>query len=119
LVAELRRREVPVLVDAAHAPGMLDVDVASVGADFWLGNLHKWAFAPRPTALLAVAPEHRTSLRPAVVSWEQPHGFPTAHEFTGTLDYTAWLAAPAGVHLLRTLGAERVRAHNNELAAQG
>jgi isopenicillin-N epimerase len=96
---------------------MLDVDVAAIGADFWLGNLHKWAFAPRPTALLAVAPQHRASMRPLVVSWEQPHGFPRSQEFAGTLDYTAWLAAPAGLHLLRTLGLARVRSHNNELAA--
>jgi len=119
IVAELRRLGVLVLVDAAHAPGMLPVDVAATGADFWLGNLHKWAFAPRPTALLAVAPEHRAVMRPLVVSWQQPRGFPAAQEFAGTLDYTAWLAAPAGTHLLRTLGLERVRSHNAELAVRG
>lgn len=119
LVAELQQRGVLVVVDAAHAPGMLPVDVSGIGADFWLGNLHKWAFAPRPTALLTVAPAHRASMRPLVVSWEQAQGFPRAQEFAGTLDYTAWLAAPAGLHLLRTLGQERVRTHNNELAAQG
>lgn len=119
LVAELQQRDVLVVVDAAHAPGMLAVDVSGIGADFWLGNLHKWAFAPRPTALLTVAPAHRTTMRSLVVSWEQPQGFPRAQEFAGTLDYTAWLAAPAGLHLLRTLGQQRVRTHNNELAAQG
>ena len=41
-------------VDAAHAPGIEDPAVAELGADFWVGNLHKWAFAPRGTALLAV-----------------------------------------------------------------
>ncbi len=119
LVAELRARGVLVLIDAAHAPGMLAVDVDRTGADFWLGNLHKWAFAPRPTALLAVAPEHRSSMRPLVVSWEHHNGFPRAQEFAGTLDYTPWLAAPTGVHLLRSLGLERVRTHNAELVGQG
>jgi isopenicillin-N epimerase len=119
LVAELRERGVLVMVDAAHGPGMLPVDVAATAADFWLGNLHKWAFAPRPTALLAVADEHRADMRPLVVSWEQQHGFPRAQEFGGTLDYTPWLAAPAGVHLLRTLGAERIRAHNADLIDEG
>jgi isopenicillin-N epimerase len=117
LVAELHRRGVLVAIDAAHAPGMLAVDVSADGADFWLGNLHKWAFAPRPTALLAVAPDHRAQMRPLVVSWEQSLGYPTAQEFAGTLDYTPWLAAPAGLHLLRTLDPQRVRSHNNELAA--
>ncbi len=119
VAAALRARDVPVLVDAAHAPGMLDVDVTATGADFWLGNLHKWAFAPRPSALLAVAPEHRAAMRPLVVSWQQPQGFPTAQEWAGTLDYTPWLAAPTGVHVLRTLGPDRARSHNNALAAQG
>jgi isopenicillin-N epimerase len=119
IVAELKSRHVLVAVDAAHAPGMLKVDVDGLAADFWLGNLHKWAFAPRPTALLGVAAEHRSSMRPIVVSWEQQHGFPRAQEFAGTLDYTAWLAAPAGVHLLRTLGSEQVRTHNADLVAKG
>ena len=119
IVAALHERDVAVLVDAAHSPGMLDLDVSATGADFWLGNLHKWAFAPRPTALLSVAPEHRAAMRPLVVSWEQEAGFPAAQEFAGTLDYTAWLAAPAGVHVLRTLGPDRVRAHNGELAQAG
>lgn len=119
LVAALHERDVPVLVDAAHAPGMLDVDVSASGADFWLGNLHKWAFAPRPTALLAVAPEHRAAMRPLVVSWEQAAGFPEAQEWGGTLDYTAWLAAPTGIHVLRTLDPQRTRAYNGELAQAG
>jgi isopenicillin-N epimerase len=119
LVAELRRRGVLVLVDAAHAPGMLAVDVTATGADFWLGNLHKWAFASRPTALLAVAPEHRSSMQSLVVSWEEESGFPAAYDFAGTLDYTPWLASPTGVHVLRTLGVDRVREHNAALAARG
>ena len=89
--------DIPVLVDAAHAPGMLPVDVAAIGADFWVGNLHKWAFAPRGTALLAVAPGWRRRIEPLVVSWEQDAGFPLSVEFQGTLDYTPWLAAPAGL----------------------
>jgi isopenicillin-N epimerase len=53
------------------------------------------------------------------VSWEQAAGFPGAVEFGGTLDYTAWLAAPTGVHLLRTLGPDRLRQHNASLAEYG
>jgi isopenicillin-N epimerase len=114
-----RAHEIPVLVDAAHAPGMLPVDVAAIGADFWVGNLHKWAYAPRGTALLSVAPGWRRRIDPLVASWEQDAGFPLSVEFQGTVDYTPWLAAPAGLFVLRTLGAQAVRQHNAALAAYG
>ncbi|QLQ39806.1 aminotransferase class V-fold PLP-dependent enzyme [Micromonospora robiginosa] len=119
LVAVARERGVPVLVDAAHAPGMLPASVTSVGADFWVGNLHKWAYAPRGTAALVVAEPWRERIQPLVVSWEQGSGFPTRVEWQATLDYTGWLAAPIGLFTLRSLGVDRVRAHNAALAAYG
>jgi isopenicillin-N epimerase len=119
IAAAARQHEIPVLVDAAHVPGMLPVEVATIGADFWVGNLHKWAFAPRGTALLAVAPAWRRRIEPLVVSWEHDQGFPLSVELQGTLDYTPWLAAPTGLFTLRTLGWEAVRAHNAALAAYG
>jgi len=119
IAASAREHDIPVLVDAAHAPGMLPVDVAAIGADFWVGNLHKWAFAPRGTALLAVAPAWRRRIDPLIVSWQQDEGFPSAVEFQGTVDYTAWLSAPAGLFVLRTLGVDTVREHNAALAAYG
>jgi isopenicillin-N epimerase len=119
IAAAAREHDIPVLVDAAHVPGMLPVDVSAIGADFWVGNLHKWGFAPRGTGLLAVAPAWRRRIDPLVVSWEQEQGFPLSVEFQGTLDYTTWMAAPAGLFTLRTLGLEAVRAHNAALAAYG
>ncbi|MEV4478774.1 aminotransferase class V-fold PLP-dependent enzyme [Micromonospora coxensis] len=119
IVGVARERGVPVLVDGAHAPGMLPVDVTAVGADFWVGNLHKWGYAPRGTAVLVVAPPWRERIEPLVVSWEQGAGFPGNVEWQGTLDYTSWLSAPAGLFTLRSLGLDRVRAHNAELAAYG
>lgn len=119
LVAVAREQGVPVLVDAAHAPGMLPATVTSIGADFWVGNLHKWAYAPRGTAALVVAPQWREKIQPLVVSWEQDSGFPTRVEWQATLDYTGWLAAPVGLFTLRSLGVDRVRAHNAALAAYG
>ena len=119
IAAGLREREIPLLVDGAHAPGMLAVDVSAIGADFWVGNLHKWAFAPRPTAVLVAAPHRRATIDPLVVSFEVHAGFPGSVEFAGTLDYTPWLAAPAGLHLLRTLEPDRVRQHNIELVERG
>jgi isopenicillin-N epimerase len=119
VAAAAREHEIPVLVDAAHVPGMLAVEVSGLGADFWVGNLHKWAFAPRGTALLAVAPAWRRRIEPLVVSWEQEQGFPLSVEYQGTIDYTPWLAAPTGLFTLRTLGWAAVREHNAALAAHG
>ncbi|MGC4805357.1 aminotransferase class V-fold PLP-dependent enzyme [Micromonospora sp. DT233] len=119
IAAVAHEHDVSVLVDAAHAPGMLPTPVASIGADFWVGNLHKWAYAPRGTAALVVAPPWRDRMEPLVVSWEQLAGFPVNVEWQATLDYTSWLAAPAGLWTLRSLGVDRVRTHNAALAAYG
>ncbi len=119
IVAAAHEHDIPVLVDAAHVPGMLPVEVAALRADFWVGNLHKWAFSPRGTALLSVAAEWRRKIEPVIVSWEQEQGYPHAVEYQGTIDYTPWLAAPSGIFTLRTLGWENVRAHNAALATYG
>ncbi|GAA4900594.1 isopenicillin-N epimerase [Stackebrandtia albiflava] len=117
--ATLRDRGVPLLVDAAHVPGHIPADVAAVGADFWIGNVHKWAFAPRGTALFSVAPHRRERIRPLVESYGQASGFPESVEFHGTDGYTGWIASPAGPAILSQLGLERVWRHNSELAAYG
>ncbi|GAB2624488.1 aminotransferase class V [Paractinoplanes abujensis] len=119
ITAAAHEHDIPVLVDAAHVPGMLPVDVDAIRADFWVGNLHKWAFAPRGTALLAVAPPWRRKIEPPVVSWDQEEGYPQSVEHQGTVDHTPWLAAPTGLFTLRTLGWDEVRAHNAALAAYG
>ncbi|MFC3740666.1 aminotransferase class V-fold PLP-dependent enzyme [Paractinoplanes deccanensis] len=119
IAAAAHEHDIPILVDAAHVPGQLPVEVAAIGADFWVGNLHKWAFAPRGTALLSVAPRWRRRIEPLVVSWEQEEGYPLNVEYQGTLDYTPWLASPTGLFMLRTLGWEAVRRHNAALASYG
>jgi isopenicillin-N epimerase len=110
---------VAVHVDAAHAPGILDAPARDLGADFWVGNLHKWVFAPRGTALLSVAPAWRDRIRPLVLSWSTDAGFPASLEWLGAHDYTPWLAAPAGLFVLRSLGPDAVRRHNIALAGHG
>jgi isopenicillin-N epimerase len=119
LAEVLRPTGVPLLLDGAHAPGLVPLDVGALGVDFFVGNLHKWGYAPRGTALLTVAEPWRSRVRPNSVSWSQPDGFPASVEHAGTLDYTPWLAAPTGVFVLRTLGVDRVRAHNDDLVRYG
>ncbi len=119
LAATARVRGVPILVDAAHAPGAHAMRIDAINADFWVGNLHKWLFAPRSTAILSVAERWRDRIEPPIVSWADLDGYPANLEMGGTLDYTPWLAAPTGLYVLRTLGVDRVRSHNAVLAAYG
>ena len=107
-----------VLVNAGGVPGNVPAKVAAVGADFWVGSLHTWAFAPRPCSLLAVAEPWRGRIRPLVASCRAETGYP-AHVESRGLDATSWLAAPAGLFLLRSVGIDTVRAHNAALAAYG
>ncbi|WP_234321079.1 aminotransferase class V-fold PLP-dependent enzyme [Streptomyces katrae] len=118
LLADLAARGVTTVVDGAHAPGMI-ADPLAGGADFWFGNLHKWGYAPSGSAVLAVAPGHRSRVRALVPSWEDADGFPRSVENRATADYTGWLAAPEGLDLLDRLDAAKVRAHNSALAAHG
>ena len=111
--ASLRGTGVPLFVDAAHGPGLV-TDPAP--GEFWVGNLHKWAYAPRGTALLHVAERWRDAIRSRVVSWREPEGFPGSLEFGGVTDVTPWLAAPVGTYVMRTLGVDLVRQHNAALA---
>ncbi|MBT8226254.1 MAG: aminotransferase class V-fold PLP-dependent enzyme [Dactylosporangium sp.] len=108
-----------VLVDASHVPGALTANARETGADFWVGDLHTWAFAPRPTALLAVTWAWRERLWPQPTPERRDSGYPDVVEPRGTIDYTSWLAAPAGLFALRSLGLETVWAHNRALAEYG
>jgi isopenicillin-N epimerase len=116
IASACRSARVPMMVDAAHAPGMLPVDVGALGVDFWTGNLHKWVCAPKGSAVLWVAPDHRERTHPLVVSHGAGLGFRAEFDWTGTHDPTPYLAAPAAIAFMGTLGWPRVMAHNHRLA---
>jgi isopenicillin-N epimerase len=119
LVPAVQERGAAVLVDGAHSPGMLSVDLEAMGADFFVGNLHKWCCAARGTAVLHASARWRGSLRPLVASWGEADGFPLAFDDTGTDDPTPWLSAPLALRVLERLGWDRLRRHNVELAVVG
>ena len=119
VVAGCREAGVPCLVDAAHAPGLLPVDLRALDPDYWAGNLHKWCCAPKGAAVLYVRDALRSSVRPLVPSHDNALGFPRALDWAGTHDPTPWLAAPAALDLMASLGWEAVRSYGIALAAWG
>ncbi len=120
LVPALQARGVAVLVDGAHSPGMLPVDLGVLRPDFWVGNFHKWVCAPRGAAALWAAPQHRSRLPAPVVSWREDEGYPHSFSLPGTVDSSAILSLPAALALFERLGGQRrIMARNNALAGYG
>jgi isopenicillin-N epimerase len=113
---------IDVVVDAAHSPGTLPVDLRALtdaGVALWFGNLHKWVCSPPGCGVLYAGPHHRTSTRSLVVSWDEGLGYPAAVRMQGTANLTSFLAAPAAIDFHRGLGYERVRDHGIRLARAG
>jgi isopenicillin-N epimerase len=111
-----RDRQVAVLGDGAHAPGMLPVNIEALGVDWYAGNLHKWAYAPRSCGILWARSDRRGDLHPPVLSWGLGEGFPSEFDWAGTRDPSPWLAAPAAFAFMDALGADAVRRYNHDLA---
>ncbi|MFE5212467.1 aminotransferase class V-fold PLP-dependent enzyme [Streptomyces sp. NPDC056600] len=117
IAAEARRRGVILLVDGAHAPGMLADPLAELGdVDHWVGNLHKFPCAPRGTAVLVARTEARQDLHPLIDSWGATEPFPERFDHQGTVDATHYLATPTALDLIEdTWGWDAVRAYATAL----
>lgn len=121
-----RAREAGVLsiVDGAHVPGQLPLDLSAVGADIYTGACHKWLCAPKGSAFLYVRRELQTMLEPLVVSWgweaEEPSQsrYVDYHEWQGTRDPSAFLAVPAAIEFQRQHNWDAVRDRCHLLASQ-
>lgn len=116
IAAKAHERGIPVAVDGAHAPGSVALDIPSLGVDWYSGNLHKWAHAPRSCGILWAAPERQAALRNPISSWGSGGGFRQEFERVATTDPTPYLAAPAGLDLLTEWGFESVLAYMHDLA---
>jgi isopenicillin-N epimerase len=109
------------VVDGAHAPGQIDLNLRELGADFYSGNLHKWLMSPKGSAFLYARREVQHLLEPLVVSWgweaEQPgpSRFVDEQEWTGTRDIAAFLSVPAAIQFQREHDWPRVRSGCHEL----
>jgi isopenicillin-N epimerase len=113
-------RGIDVLVDGAHAPGMLELDVESMGAAYYAGNLHKWVGAPPGAAFLWVRPDRQDEIHPTVISHFLDEGLEAEFAWQGTRDVSAWLAVADAIDLMNELvGPDswpRIRGHNHAMA---
>ena len=128
IVGEIQALGVDVLVDGAHAPGMVALNLDSLGATYYTGNLHKWVCAPKGAAFLHVREDRQERVRPLVIS----HGanassakrsrFHLEHDWTGTRDPSAWLSVPAALSEMESMvkgGWDEVRRRNRALVLEG
>lgn len=108
-----------VLVDGAHAPGQLPLDLPALGVDYYTGNLHKWLFAPKGSAVLWARRAVQEGLVPVVTSNNAGQGYLKEFEWTGTKDPSPFLCAGEGLAFHRRLGGRELMERNRALAWAG
>ena len=133
LCAAARAKGLLTLIDGAHAPGQIPLALDAIGADFYVGNCHKWLCAPKGAGFLHARPEHHEALEATVISWGYAEGtgghsgfeaylghtpFERHLQWQGTRDITPWLAVPAALDFQRQHDWPAVRARCHALAAQ-
>jgi isopenicillin-N epimerase len=116
LAALARAHGAKVLVDGAHAPGQLELDIPSLGVDWYAGNCHKWLFAPKGCGFLWTRERSQAGIHPPVISHGYGKGYAAEFDWTGTRDFSSWLSIPEGIDFLKELNASRVRSYNHRLA---
>ncbi len=127
VVRELKSRGIMVLVDGAHAPGMISVELKKLGADFYTGNCHKWLCAPKGAAFLYIDPLHHDRIRPLSIS----HGANSRRtdrsrlhlefDWQGTFDPTPWICIRDALDFVENLlpgGLSEVMARNRAMTLQ-
>lgn len=128
IVAMLKSHGVLVLVDGAHAPGMIPLDIESLGVDFYTGNCHKWLCAPKGAGFLWVTPDFRDHISPLVIShgWNTPREgrsrFSDVMDWPGTLDPTAWACIADAIQFVCDLlpgGIEALMKRNRDAVLHG
>jgi len=128
IVSRLAEHEVDSLVDGAHAPGMLPVNLTELGSAYYTGNCHKWLCAPKGAGFLHVRADRRDEIHPLTIS----HGanmprpgrsrFHDEFDWMGTGDPSAFLCVPRSIEFVGSLlpgGWPEVRRHNRLLARAG
>ena len=121
-----RSRNIITVVDGAHAPGQLALNLDALGADFYLGNAHKWLCAPKGAGFLYAHPDVQSTVQPLVVGWgwgalrnmDFGSTFLNGQQYLGTNDLSAYLSVPAAIDFLAHHDWPRQRARCHQLLQQ-
>ena len=128
LVNELQSRNVDVLLDAAHGPGIVPLDIKKMDPAYVTGNAHKWLCTPKGSAFLYIREDRRNRIRPlsvshgASVSGTDQERFRFEFDWTGTQDPTSWLCIPSAIDHIGSMlsgGWPAIMDYNTNLAIQG
>lgn len=124
IIYRAREKNIITIIDGAHVAGQLPLNLDTLGADFYGGNLHKWLCAPKGAGFLYARPEVQHLLKPLVVSWgyesEAPSGstFIDHHEWWGTRDVAAFLTVPTAIRFQQDHDWGKVRSACHQLAVE-
>jgi isopenicillin-N epimerase len=118
MVAACHAQGVPVLVDGAHTPGHVGLDMAALGADWYVGNCHKWLMSAKGCGFLYARPDRQEGIHPVTISHGYGKGFLAEFDWTGTWDPSAFLSVSAAIAFHERLGGAAMRARNMALAAE-
>ena len=95
------------IIDGAHAPGHIDLDITQIGCDYYTGACHKWMCAPKGSSFLYVAKNFQNGMSPQIMSWGEkgddpgPSQFLMDFQWQGTKDMSAFLAIPSSIRFLQ------------------
>ncbi|MDB5405576.1 MAG: cefD [Rhodospirillales bacterium] len=118
LIAACRAVAATVLVDGAHAPGNIPLDLPALGTDWYVGNCHKWLMAPKGAGFLWASKPAQAAVHPATISLHYGEGFTPEFDWTGTRDPSACLAVTAALDFQDRLGGPALMQRNATLAQQ-
>ncbi|MDX2160237.1 MAG: aminotransferase class V-fold PLP-dependent enzyme [bacterium] len=115
-----RQAGIITVIDGAHAPGQIPLDLALIDADYYTGNLHKWLCAPKGSGFLYVRREHQAAVQPTIISWgwHDDGSFIARHQKQATRDPAAYLSVPAAIAFQAAHRWDVVRADCHTLAVQ-
>lgn len=116
LVELCRENGILSLIDGAHAPGQIPLNLRQLKADFYIGNLHKWLYAPKGCAILYIKKEHKDYIKPLAISHGYKKGILTDFFHQGTRDDSAYCVAPAAIQFYNDIGGyEKIHSYADKL----